>query len=287
MKKLAVLLVVAVLAAPAMADYTFPLFNQVVDSTGISIDLNGASVPAGAYNAYDVTVDWGATINGNPWSNEAIWAFTDDANFGGTPTVFYADPGASPDSQSNGDPVTLTWSGFMDTPYMGGDPLWFNALQTFGGSDATWDNISITLLQETITPPASIYLGVAGNTGVEIDMNTFASDFDTELGLFNSGGDLLANNDDAGGTLQSQLLYTFGEVGTYYLALGRFNTIYGPGFCAIGGTTVGGNYDLVVGPLGAQGTYDGAPIWFSFDIVPEPASLVLLAFGGLALIRRR
>ncbi len=90
---------------------------------------------------------------------------------------------------------------------------------------------------------------------------------DTEIGLYDSLGNLVANNDDGGpaGGYYSGLMGQTLDPGTYYLAVGGYNTSFSDGWAVDGGTATG---DLML------------------HITPEPASLLLLAIGALALRRR-
>jgi hypothetical protein len=132
--------------------------------------------------------------------------------------------------------------------------------------------------------------------GTYIDYNTNLSDFDTEIGLYDAIGNLVANNDDDGIGLASTLTFGSGSglmlgdsfnlggnglaegengdlpAGTYYLALGEFNVTFNPT-----------NWDVISDGVDVGGIY-------TLDIytnVPEPASLSLMALGALALLRRR
>jgi hypothetical protein len=107
---------------------------------------------------------------------------------------------------------------------------------------------------------------------------------DTELGLFDSSGLLLATNDDVNGSADRTSRIGYGSApfgggaatlaaGTYYVAAGTFNVAYGNGFVATSTATSTGN------SLHMNMTYNAA--------VPEPASLAVLGLGALALIRRR
>lgn len=64
----------------------------------------------------------------------------------------------------------------------------------------------------------------------ELTADTDGSDFDTELGLYDLNGILVANNDDDFGGITPQSLFTEGALpaGTYYLASGAFNMVFGP-----------------------------------------------------------
>ena len=307
---------VAALAGAAHADFTFPAFNLAVPSVIQSIDLNGASVPAGVYQSYEASIDW-VPGGGDPWSNEAIWALVDRAAPDNTGT-FYADPGAAGNSQANGNPITLTWSGLLDAPYTGGNPLHFWTLQTFAGSNAQWNNIRLTLKSSGANPPAgAIDLGTlnsgmtmangtlaaqqviwysfsvsdiaaAQNTFLTIDTfgstltgGSFGNGNDSEIGLYNANGQLIATNDDAdfgAGNLLSFLGFGAGQTapggalaaGTYYLAIGGFDTTFGGGFNVTSTSPVNGNYKVTLNTN-----------------VPAPAAVALFGMAGLVGSRRR
>jgi len=102
--------------------------------------------------------------------------------------------------------------------------------------------------------------GVAGSSDTPLEINTFGSDFDTEMAVWNyTTGELLAQNDDFDGAnnRQSQIVRTY-EPGEYLLAYSGFNTVFSdfsPDFqfggiqinangCSFGGlstVTIGGN----------------------------------------------
>ncbi len=280
---------VLLMAGVASADYTAPTFSlddvPDLDIGGVGTDLNGGSIPADMYTGYSVTFDWGDP-QGNPWSNEALFALTDASTIAGS-SIFYADPGTSmPGSASDSTPTTITQSGYFDVYYQGGDPLYFLAAQSYTGSTADWSNIQIELTTTVPAAPAATGVGVPSDTAgtmgdgaidwysftltgnTAIDINTLASTDldDTELGLYDSIGQLLASNDDEdGGSYLSQILANL-SAGTYYVAVGGYNSTFGGAFDAIGGSATGD---------------------YTLTITPEPASLVLLALGGLTVLRRR
>ena len=291
-------------AGTASAQYSVNLGSLFVDDLGVSVDLIGGAIPAASYTSYSVSLDWVAGAGG-PWQNEAIWAFTDVAFFpSGTPSAWYADPGASPDAASSGSPATLTWSGYLSPNYMGGDSLWFNALQTYTGSDAMWNNIQIDLGFDTVTAPTAMNLGTNPNTTVSqalgagevqwfsFDLtdgagssawslslagstNTGGSfgDNDTEIGLYDALGTLIASNDDVGGGDLTSLLDSVGvgslADGTYYIAAGGFNTTFNDFFDVTSTSTAVGTNVLTA------------------TFVPAPGSLALLGLAGLSVRRRR
>jgi len=297
-----------VLAAPQRAlatPYTYSSFNvNVSDLNNIgSIALTGA--PTGTnYTSYTVSLDW-VPGTGDPWSVDAIWAIVSDPAPGSASSVFYADPGPSLDAQENGDPITLTWSGFFDTPYIGGDPAYFWFAENFDGSTATWNNVSITLDTTVPTPPDATAIGNPGTVtttlaepeevswftleylGGALTIDTLGSnlgpDNDTEIGLYDVTGALIGTNDDidfAEGNLLSQLNFAPGELtaGTYYIAVGSFNTTFGNAFNV---TSNGENVGTIKLNVNIP----------AVTTVPEPGTMVpfalATAFPALGMVVRR
>lgn len=130
---------------------------------------------------------------------------------------------------------------------------------------------------------------VADTLGSSLTGGTFPND--TEIGLYDSTGALLVNNDDinflgdgsgtytsrvtAGGTPPPQVPPggTAGPAslaaGTYYVAVGGFNTTFGAtGWNVTSTSTLTGTTKVTI-------------------TTPEPSTLALLAVSALALVRRR
>ena len=292
----------------ARADFTFNLGNLFVDSnTATGNILISPTLPAGTYTSYELSTNWVAG-SGDPFSNEAIWALANESPLTAS-TVFYADPGISANSLNNGNPVTLNWSGNFDTPYSSG-PLYFLTLQTFGGSNANWNNTTLTLKTApvVIPPPPSTnfappttaggvysssgvlaagqvvwYDFIYGGNGFTVDTlgSALSNGNDTELGLYNALGTLLATNDDidfANDVFESRLNFQTGAgltVGErYYIAVGAFNTSFLSGFNVTSASTATGTFQLNV------------------TVIPEAGTSGLLGLGGLlgagvAVVSRR
>lgn len=151
---------------------TLPPFNKVVDNVAGNMDLDPdpqlLTPPPGTYNVYTVSVDW-SPLAGQPWSSEAIWAFTDTDNLA-TVTTFYADPDSAPNSADNSTPATLTWSGVLDTDYnTANGPLYMLMAQQFEGSSANWNNVTVTL--DNIVLPPIVVTNFTGNTAGDPTFN--------------------------------------------------------------------------------------------------------------------
>ncbi|MDG2487027.1 MAG: PEP-CTERM sorting domain-containing protein [Roseibacillus sp.] len=169
---------------------------------------------------------------------------------------------------------------------------YYLSVEGFGGGAATFDfslgAVDFVEPEPVVgdSPENALSWGVVGVAGDLIDINTFNSAGDTELGIFDAAGNLLGNNDDTIGLL-SQIVFDASEEGTYYIATGNYNTTFGSGFIAGGGPT-GEAVTLTVNGVDVDGIVEGTgAFWTSFNIVPEPSSLSLVAFAGLALLRRR
>ncbi len=152
--------------------------------------------------------------------------------------------------------------------------------------DANWSNTQFDFLGPP-PPPACITLG--NFTAGLFDINTFTSNFDTEVGLYSSTGALIANNDDTAPGLQSQITPTL-AIGQYYLAVGGYDTAFGASGWGVTGGTAGGNLNLTINgqPSITNHTFAAGEVaWYCFNVVPTPGSLALVGMGGLIALRRR
>jgi len=280
------------------------------DSTGAVGDAGNGSFSfnyaGAAFTVGDIVFSGDLTDGGvGTWGSEAAVALTNPGGIVGTValgsgTTFAGTVAVGPNAISGGSAlwgsdVVGTWN--------------FEFFETFddAGIDATWTNVNFDFYDfAPVGPPANTYVGVNPNTtetgplnlaevtwysfdvtggaGAQpwsIDTlgstNTGGSfgDDDTELGLFDSAGNLIASNDDEdfGAGILTSLLdsATVGALadGTYYVAVGSFNTEYGANFDATSTSTAVGTNVV------------------NFNFVPAPASAALLGLGGLAAIRRR
>lgn len=121
-------------------------------------------------------------------------------------------------------------------------------------------SVTGTLAASTVAWQSFVYSGVGGFT-----LSSIGSTFDTELGLYNANGQLIVTDDDGGGSLTSLISSPAGlGAGTYYLALGGFNTTFGANNFAITPGTAGGTYRL------------------NGIAVPEATTPLLLGLGAFA-----
>ncbi|MCA9272493.1 MAG: PEP-CTERM sorting domain-containing protein [Phycisphaerales bacterium] len=281
----------------------FDSAGAIGDAGNGSFSFNYAGA---AFTVGDIVFTGDLTDGGvGTWGSEASVAVTNPGGIVGTValgsgTTFAGTVAVGPNTITGGgglwgNDVVGTWN--------------FEFFESFddAGIDATWTNVNFDFYDfAPVGPPASTFVGAnPNNMQVEpigqsevlwysFDLtdgagalpwsistagstNTGGSfgDDDTEIGLYDAAGNLIATNDDEdfGAGILTSLLddSTVGALadGTYYVAVGNFNTVYNAGFDATSTST-------------AEGT---SKVTFSF--VPAPSSVALLGLGGLAAIRRR
>ncbi len=180
---------------------------------------------------------------------------------------------------------------FTDEP-LGATPPSSTDLGNVGstGSDYATPDLSFT----TSGTGIQWYKFTTGEVGTsnffDIDTSGGAAP-DTEIALFDSNGFLMGADDDDGPAAYSQL--SFGQTGTnqltgaegtagkdgvlaagtYYLAVGLFNSTFADGFTASTSATAANNFSV--------------NFRTNVQAVPEPASMAVLGLGLVAVVRRR
>jgi hypothetical protein len=313
---------IASTASAQVASFSTNLGDLLIEGqTPISIDTSAVS---GDFVAFRVTTDWSVAA-GNPWSSEALVAFGDPSTL-----TFISDAASGVNADFTGDPVTgLTFVGGFDV-----NPASLPTVDfvpdsgTFG--DANFDNTVVEWFQlsdlptttVTVPGPASpnaptnfIDLGIVGAIGDPLvfdtfgSLNNFGTEADTELGLYAISGELLAQNDDAGGGLTSSvaleaeqtniLIDDLGNIsienlsagpGDYFLVVDEFDTLFGDDFDVTPGLEADEFLDITLNLngelLSSFQVTDAGPVFLKFTVVPEP-TLGLAAFAALPVLMRR
>jgi len=280
--------------------FTFDFIEVSVDFSDDPDSFSWASDLALSLDFGDIALTLSGTFGGlgdlAPTGNDFIWTFNGE---GSNLTGSYSDAGIILNS-----PATFTG-------------LSYQAQDTFPDtfSPDTWDvTISLSTFVPppppdpyaggaAITPPVTVTdLGVIADEGEVFTVDTFGSTtdagggLDTELALYDADGTVILSNDDFG-SLQSQIT-TEGEAldgtlfeglseGTYYLAVGEFNTIFEDGFVATGGDAAGTILGQANGVEFTGALGEGEVLFWSFQVVPTPGAVAVFAVGGLTAVRRR
>ena len=151
-------------------------------------------------------------------------------------------------------------------------------------------------------PVSFLDLGVIGGEGdYTFDTNgsfmtSSGFDMDTELGLWDDAGTLLASDDDGGDGLWS-LINANLTAGNYWLGGSEFDSIFENGWINTGTQFESGEFgdiDINIngGFAGSQvagnaDTGNDSTVFFKVTVTPAPASMALLGLGGLVAARRR
>jgi hypothetical protein len=278
MKKFAL---IALAAAAGTASAQFTINVPVSDSfAGLGNPNNGVTTAVyNGPNSIFSNVRIQGTLNDGgvgSWASEARW------NIGNT--SFGTSVNYQSTTQTGGFTTVAIDASFGGLYWANtGDTFRAESFESFVDSaaapDAQWVNTTI----EYSTAPTIVSLGNY-NEG-SFDLNTFGSNFDTEIALFSLDGTLIATNDDTGG-LQSQVIETLG-IGSYIVVIGGFNSSFGDGVALAGAAF--GDYELNInGSLAASGTTATREFAvFQINVIPSPSSAALLGLGGLMTARRR
>ena len=127
------------------------------------------------------------------------------------------------------------------------------------------------------------------------DPNSFV---DTELGLYDAAGNVLASDDDGGDGFLSSITATL-SAGVYYLAVSEFDSVFEDGFINSGSNYEDGDNHAIDhninDDLAGEATagvdssigFENRTQFFAVTVVPAPAAAGILALGGLVATRRR
>ena len=122
-------------------------------------------------------------------------------------------------------------------------------------------------------PTNAVALGIIGDSTTPLQLTTAGSSIDTEIALFSSEGNLILENDDLpDGTRQGAITAPNLTPGTYFVAVGQYNTVFGDDFAAQSSSTTPGNFILTAGseqPISGQAPPNGVQ-WFTFTIESDP-----------------
>jgi hypothetical protein len=129
-----------------------------------SVLLDTSAVPPGPYNAYGVAFVWIPVepLSGDDPVNslDARWALVSvgapDSPFDPVPSnaVTYASPGSAANATFLPVPRVLSWAGTMDfNVWTAPSPLHFWFVQGPVGHVATWQSVTVQLVQIPVTPP--------------------------------------------------------------------------------------------------------------------------------------
>jgi hypothetical protein len=181
--------------------------------------------------------------------------------------------------------ATVRLTGFLDLILPGGTPRWTNRSLTLplgeyelelsvwasdsqDGSHASGIGSDLRLVHAG--EPEAIDLGTVGEAG-NIEIDTFASDFDTSIAVFDSAGSVVAQNDDDGGP-QSRVSFSAAP-DVYYLAVAGAGVVYSDGFGVE--TASAGPAGLIAGTIGglpitSSSIAPGQVQFYPFGVEPEP-----------------
>ncbi len=307
----------ALLALITLAVHSLPSANADlvvtedlgVLATGSSTAFNG-NTATGANNCDTYTAAGGI----DTWGNEIVFQFTvrqtsciqvTSVALGGDPDLFLLN---SLETEVNAAGLLDATGGMAFALLDGAVPqssnlaivepgTYYLSVDQYGEADAVFF-YNLTL-NDVILPVASS-IGTIAEAATPFTIDTIGNTIDTEIGVFDANGRLLALNDDADLTgdgftdvYQSRMDFIGLPAGSYYLAVGSWDTLWSGCFGADGsGGGEGGPLNINHGPTPAlildgeipvpavnsiQGTLEvGGILWYSFEIgkaiPPEPVA---------------
>ena len=280
--------------------------EYAIDTTGLADD----------YVAFRVTMDW-SSARSPANSNSTQLVFGNPADFSPLIDDFLQPINGFNDGRSV---AGLTWAGEFAINPASIQPAVTLAFQNNAfRAIANFDNIRVEWFTPNdiptvrINPGATasnaptdvIDLGVIGAAGDTPVFDTFGSSINTELALYAADGRLLFENDNAGGTLRSEIdtsairfdstgapsFAGLGE-GDYFVILTEANATFRDGFDFAGGAEPGNNGSVDLNLDGSSVFSDDLfgeadPVVFRFTIVPTPGAAALFALASLSAARRR
>ena len=246
------------------------------------------------------------------------YSWLDCAHFGGA-DLTSADLSSAMLTSANLSDANLTWAGLCRATLTGADLTSANLYQaTVTGADLILANLESATLTGANLTLADTRKAQGASLGEAVTRNTILPD-GTVAGLTLLASDtLVVRNCDLGITVQAAMTFDPSAVIEFRLENGVWGSTVTPAPAVVpdlGGTLqlrfadgvdpallVGKTFDLFdwSGPLEADNRFDGVRsepgvLWGlralyttgEVTLVPEPATLSLLALGGLALLRRR
>lgn len=270
------------------------LFTGVsVGQDPLNVDFDLGVLSAGATNitgdtsSFSSECDYFNMTNPLFWGNDIVYQFEvtfDQSQITVVPNTLTGDPDFfilnALDVIDDGNGL-LQCTGnvnsvFLDDPTLGDTILvpagtYYLCAAVFNGAAPTADQAAFDVDLLVAEP---IDLGVIAGADEAFNLDTLTSGFDTEIGVYDSAGNLLGENDDidfAGGITQSELTFGAGlPAGTYFIAVGEFDTAFGGLFNVLTIGPGGGNYSLNYSDQTMTGTIGAAEIaWFQFEVGAE------------------
>lgn len=273
----------------AGASYTLGTITVTGDLTsgGVGSYLTEARMrfrnAAYAGQSFDVQVfasgnGWTGTMTGGPTNGGTGGLYNQSITSGSTWTVNFWESYDDSGLDASWSNLTFQFNDLPPAPSVNG-----RNYGSLSGSTSTSDTYSVSggsiiWSKFTLANPVSaadfLQVDTTGST------TSAAGVLDTELGIFDSAGVLVATNDDSTGVTSrisfGSTAYGGGSAtlaaGDYYIAAGVYNVSYGNGFVVSSNATSQSN---------------NLKINLTYTPVPEPVTVVVLSLGVLATVRRR